>query len=151
MSAEQSKLWLCPQLMASVQGALNVPWILDIDATIKPLYGTQEGAEIGYNPHKPGRPSHAFHTYLVANLRLEMDAVVTPGNESSSASLRPGLIEVLEKLSPNQQPTLVRDDCGFGNEAFILALEERSQAYLLKLRKSPALQKLFARHFSSAD
>ena len=27
-------------------------------ATIKPLYGHQEGAEVGYNPHKPARPSH---------------------------------------------------------------------------------------------
>src|SRR3954467_3794321 len=34
---------------------LGVPWILDVDATVKPLFGHQEGA--GYNPHKPGRPS----------------------------------------------------------------------------------------------
>ena len=32
---------------------LTEPWILDADTTIKPLY---EGAEVGYNPHKPGRP-----------------------------------------------------------------------------------------------
>jgi hypothetical protein len=31
-----------------------VPWVLDIDATVKPLYGHQQGAQIGYNPHKPG-------------------------------------------------------------------------------------------------
>jgi hypothetical protein len=49
--------------------ALNTPWILDIDTTIKPLYGKQEGAQVSYNPHKPGRPSHALHTYWVANLR----------------------------------------------------------------------------------
>ena len=50
------------------------PWVLDIDATIKPLYGRQEGAEIGYNPHKPGRPSHVLHTFWVGNLRLVLDA-----------------------------------------------------------------------------
>jgi Transposase DDE domain group 1 len=151
MSIEQSKAWLCPQLIASVQGALNLPWILDIDTTIKPLYGKQEGAEIGYNPHKPGRPSHALHTYLVGNLRLVLDAVVTSGNESSSASSRPGLIEVLEALTPKQQPTLVRGDCGFGNEPFIIALEQRSQAYLFKMRKSPFVQRLLARNFNSPD
>ena len=32
---------------------------LDVDTTVKPLYGHQEGAEVGYNPLKPGRPSHA--------------------------------------------------------------------------------------------
>jgi hypothetical protein len=55
MSAEQSQAWLAPQLMGSVQAALSAPWILDIDTTIKPLYGKQSGAEVSYNPHKPGR------------------------------------------------------------------------------------------------
>ena len=64
MSAEQSQTWLAPQLLGSVQAALNTPWILDIDTTIKPLYGKQSGAEVSYNPHKPGRPSHALHTLL---------------------------------------------------------------------------------------
>ncbi|MHB1673818.1 MAG: hypothetical protein ACYCSP_06160, partial [Acidobacteriaceae bacterium] len=40
--------------------ALDAPWILDIDTTIKTLFGKQSGAEVSYNPHKPGRPSHAF-------------------------------------------------------------------------------------------
>jgi hypothetical protein len=39
MSAEQSQAWLAPQLMGSVQAALITPWILDIDTTIKPLFG----------------------------------------------------------------------------------------------------------------
>jgi hypothetical protein len=38
--------------------------VLDVDTTIKPLYGEQEGAELGYNPHKPGRPSHCYHTFM---------------------------------------------------------------------------------------
>jgi hypothetical protein len=40
---------------------------------------------VGYNPHKPGRPSHALDTYWVGNLRLVLDVVVAPGNKSSSA------------------------------------------------------------------
>ena len=69
MSADKSQAWFAPQLMGSVQAALSTPWILDIDTTIKPLYGKQSGAEVSYNPHKPGRPSHALHTYWVGNLR----------------------------------------------------------------------------------
>ncbi|WP_396957610.1 hypothetical protein [Nitrosomonas sp.] len=38
----------------------DVPWILDIDTKIKPLYGKQEGAVVSYNPKKPGRPSHSY-------------------------------------------------------------------------------------------
>ncbi|MGZ8531293.1 MAG: hypothetical protein ACXW6J_11840 [Candidatus Binatia bacterium] len=53
-----------------VLGVLNAPWLLDVDVTVKPLYGKQQGAVVGYNPHKPGRPSHAYHSYQVSGLRL---------------------------------------------------------------------------------
>lgn len=118
MSAEQSQAWLAPQLIGSVQAALSTPWILDIDTTIKPLYGKPSGAQVSYNPHKPGRPSHALHTYWVGNLRLVLDVVVSPGKEHSAAKAQPGLIGVLDKLNEQQRPALVRGDCGFGNEPF---------------------------------
>jgi hypothetical protein len=62
MAIAATEPWMRSALMHSVHDALERPWILDIDATIKPLYGHQQGAEIGYNPHKPGRPSHVLHT-----------------------------------------------------------------------------------------
>jgi hypothetical protein len=34
---------------------------------VKFLYGHQAGAEIGYDPVKPGRPSHVVHTYWISN------------------------------------------------------------------------------------
>jgi hypothetical protein len=151
MSAEQSSSWLCPQLMGSVQSALSTPWILDIDTTIKPLYGKQGGAQVSYNPHKPGRPSHALHTYWVGNLRLVLDVVVSPGKEHSAGKARPGLMGVLDKLEPQQRPALVRGDCGFGNEPFIAELEERGQPYLFKLRQTAGVKKLLARQFARAD
>ena len=151
MSAEQSSTWLCPQLLGSVQSALSTPWILDIDTTIKPLYGKQDGAQVSYNPHKPGRPSHALHTYWVGNLRLVLDVVVSPGKEHSAGKARPGLVGVLDKLEPQQRPALVRGDCGFGNEPFIAELEERGQPYLFKLRQTAGVKKLLARQFARDD
>jgi hypothetical protein len=56
MEPEASERWMRSALMDSVRSALDRPWVLDIDATIKPLYGHQEGAQTGCNPHKPGRP-----------------------------------------------------------------------------------------------
>ncbi|MFV0487624.1 MAG: transposase [Vibrio fluvialis] len=53
MAPEASQSWMRQALMGSVRQALDRPWVLDIDATIKPLYGRQQGAELGYNPHKP--------------------------------------------------------------------------------------------------
>ena len=60
--------WLDRHLNESVAALLDAPWILDIDTTVKPLYGKQEGAVVSYNPKKPGRPSHTYHTYLMAGL-----------------------------------------------------------------------------------
>ena len=151
MSAEQSSTWLCPQLLGSVQSALSTPWILEIDTTIKPLYCKQGGAQVSYNPHKPGRPSHALHTYWVGNLRLVLDVVVSPGKEHSAGKARPGLMGVLDKLEPGQCPALVRGDCGFGNEPFIAELEEREQPYLFKLRQTAGVKKLLARQFARND
>lgn len=71
--ADQGVSWLQSHLERSVLPLLKAPWIMDIDTTIKVIYGKQEGAEVGYNPKKPGRPCHVYHSYLVAGLRLVLD------------------------------------------------------------------------------
>jgi hypothetical protein len=57
---------------------LSEPWVLDMDSTVKPLYGHQEGAKIGCNPTKPGRASHSYHTYMLSSLRLVLRVAVLP-------------------------------------------------------------------------
>ena len=47
--------WLQTHLQSCYEPLLTTPWILDVDVTVKPIYGHQEGAKVGYNPHKPGR------------------------------------------------------------------------------------------------
>ena len=58
MTKVVSEEWLKGRLKASYDPLLEEPWALDMDATVKPLYGHQEDAKVGYNPTKPGRPSH---------------------------------------------------------------------------------------------
>jgi hypothetical protein len=72
---------------------------LDIDTTIKPLYGQQEGAEMSYNLHKPGRPSQSYPTYLMARTRLVLGAEVKAGNEHTGHHSLPGLLKLLDELS----------------------------------------------------
>ena len=57
--------WLQHHLHRCYAPLLYEPWILDVDTTVKPLFGHQEGAVPGYNPTKPGRPSHVLHTYFI--------------------------------------------------------------------------------------
>jgi len=57
IDAPASEIWLKSHLMRSLSAALNTPWILDIDTTIKVLYGNQQGAEVGYNPTSLDAPA----------------------------------------------------------------------------------------------
>lgn len=143
--------WLETHLSGSVLPLLDAPWILDTDTTIKPLYGHQEGAVIGYNPHKPGRPSHAYHTYLMAGLRQVLGVEVRAGNEHTASHARPGLLKILDGLPPQRKPRLVRGDNAFGNDPLMLALEARAQPYLFKLKLSKNVKRHIGSLFRQSD
>jgi hypothetical protein len=115
---------------------------LDTDVTVKPLYGKQEGAVVGYNPKKPGRPSHTYHTYMIANLRLILDVEVQAGNQSSSAYSAPGLWAMLEKIPRTDWPAFVRGDCDWGSDPIMTEAETQGIPYLFKLRQSANVKKL---------
>src|SRR6202020_63163 len=93
------------------------PWVLDIDSTIKPLYGHQEGAMVGYNPHKPGRPSHCYHTYMMAILHLVLGVDVQPGDEHTPKHGQAGLWSLLHRIGRSRGPAVLRGDVGGGVEA----------------------------------
>ena len=139
--------WLDRHLEHSVAPLLDAAWILDIDTTIKPLYGKQEGAVVSYNPHKPGRPAHTYHTYLMAGMRLVLGAEVQAGDAHAARHSQPGLLKILDALPPARRPQMVRGDCGFGGDPFIVPLEERGQPYLFKLRLSKNVKRHIERIF----
>ena len=106
--------WLQNHLDYSTTPLLSEPWVLDMDSTIKTLYGHQEGAEVGYNPHKRGRPSHAYHTYMLSSLRLVLRVDVLPGDEYNVAHATDGLWTLLDQLGPARRPALLRGDKSWG-------------------------------------
>jgi hypothetical protein len=150
MAPAASEPWMREALMASVREALDRPWVLDMDATIKPLYGRQEGAEVGYNPQKPGRPSHVLHTFWVGNLRLVLDAVLSSGKQHTSGHAKAAMARLLDELG-DKAPALVRGDCGYGNEDIIDVCEQRGLRYLLRLRKTANVKRLIERLFRRED
>ena len=96
IEAEAGRSWLQEQLDYCTRPLLREPWILDVDTTVKPLYGHQEGAVVGYNPKKPGRPSHTYHSYILANLRLVLEVEVQAGNQHAAKHSAPGLWTLLD-------------------------------------------------------
>ena len=145
MGEAEAIAWLQAHLYSCYAPLLTTPWILDVDVTVKPLYGHQEGAVLGYNPHKPGRPSHTFHSYLMANTRLVLEVEVQPGDQSHSNHTMPGLIGLLERLSPQEQPAFIRGDCEWGNDPVMSQLEAMDQRYLFKLKRTKRVKELIAK------
>jgi len=143
--------WLQTQLDASIQPLLSTPWIWDVDVTVKSLYGKQEGAEVGYNPKKLGRPSHAYHTHQMSGLRLILGVDVEPGNESNAIHTLPGILRRYDALPSQQRPYLIRGDIAFGNERVMKGLEDRSGKYLFKLRLTKNVKRYINQIFWSNE
>lgn len=149
---EQAGLaWLQEHLDYCTRPLLSEPWVLDIDTTVKPLYGHQEGAVVSYNPHKPGRPSHSYHSYLLGNLRVVLAMEVAAGNQHTSKHSAPGLWELLDRLAAEQKPALIRGDANFGNEPVMRQAEQRGQPYLFKLRLTKGVKRAIERAMGEQD
>lgn len=133
--------WLTKQERAVYEPLLREPYVLDIDNTIKPIYGNQEGAEVGYNPKKPGRPSHNYHTYLIGSLRVVLGVGVSPGKQHSAKCGMPGLWAIIDSLPVDCRPRLLRGDIAYGNETIMVEAEERSQRYLFRLKNTKNVQR----------
>jgi hypothetical protein len=141
--------WLDRHLAKTTQPLLTTPWILDLDATVKCLYGKQEGAVVGYNPKKPGRPSHSYHSAMMANTRLALAVDVRPGNETAPLHGMPGIWAWLDAVPKVARPTVLRGDVAFGNESVLREAEARSQPYLTKLRITKNVKALIQTLFRS--
>ena len=142
MDAEKAEEWLHTHLLRKTEPLLQHAYVLDIDATVKTVYGSQEGAEVGYNPHKPGRPSYCYHTYMIGTARLVMDVDVLPGKQTAGCYSHPGLWRILDHLPPRLHPTFVRGDIAYGNEGTMHGCEERGTDFLFKIRKSKLVKQL---------
>lgn len=150
-TAEAWDAWLLRQERSVWEPLLAEPYILDIDSTVKPLYGHQEGAELGYNPKKPGRPSHNYHTYFVGALRVVLGVDVRPGKEHSGGCGMPGLWALIDALPPERRPRLIRGDVGYGSEESMAQAESRGQRYLFKLRRTTKVRARFRELAAAAD
>ena len=135
-------LWQTTALRRTWLPALRHPWIMDLDATVKPLYGHQEGAELGYNPHKPGRPSHVYHSLFVRGLRLVLDVEVHSGKQTAATHGRENLWRVWDSLPAECRPWLMCGDSSYGHEGLLAECEARAQKYLFRLRRSTGVKQL---------
>jgi hypothetical protein len=143
--------WMQNHLDYCTTPLLGEPWVLDMDSTVKTLYGHQEGAEVGYNPHKPGRPSHAYHTYMLSGLRLVLRVDVLPGDEYNVAYATDGLWKLLDHLGQDRRPALLRGDKSWGIERVMARAEQNGLEYLFRLRMTANVKRDLQRAMRQPD
>jgi len=143
--------WMKKHLKASYEPLLQEPWVLDVDTTVKPLYGHQQDAKVGYNPTKPGRPSHAYHSYFAGNIRMVLDMEVQAGNQTAPLYAQPELWAFLDGLSERDRPVFLRGDSHWGAEKAMVGAEERGLGYLFKLKQSANVKKRIGQIFREEE
>jgi hypothetical protein len=112
---------------------------LILDSTVCERYGTQEGACKGYNPKKPGRPSH--HPLKAG---LGSGYVVNLWNRRGDTHTAHQCVAFYEQTHQGLPAALcirwVLADSGFGEEGFLEHLEGKGQDYVVALRLTGYVQ-----------
>lgn len=109
---------------------------LIFDSTVCTRYGVQEGARKGYNPKKPGRPSHhplkaGLGSGYVVNLWNRR------GDTHSAHQCAVFYDQTRRELPSTLRIRRVLADSGFSEESFLEHLEQASQCYIIALRLTP--------------
>lgn len=120
-------------------------YTLDCDSSVLTRYGEQEGSKRGYNPHKPGRPSHHPIIAFVADVKLVANLWLRSGNTSSSEGFIPFLEDTFQKLK-NKNISLLRLDSGFYDKDVFQYLEQKEKPinYIVAARFYEPIQKIIA-------
>lgn len=137
IDSDQGKEWLY-KAEELLYKSIGNNCILDWDSTVTTRFGDQEGAEIGYNPHKPGRASHHPLLCTIAGTRLCLHLTYRSGDASSSSGWIEAMETVLSRLPKGIKPFLNRADVSFASEESLSWHESDSRHphYLFKLRKT---------------
>lgn len=134
--------WLARAELSSVLPLLGEPYVMDIDTSVKQVFGRQEGAETGYNPRRPGRPSQSLHAAFIGKLRMLFSVDVKGGKAHAARHMAERFWARVDALPPELRPALLRGDIGFGNEEYLAACELRGLPFLFKLKMSAKVKRL---------
>jgi hypothetical protein len=115
--------------------------IFELDSTVVTVFGSQEGAAVGYNPRYRGKKSYDPLLCMEANSSYLWDAELRPGN----AGTWEDSIEVLDTTFANLPPQIrelrVRADAGFAFDPVFAKLEEHRAQYAVTARLTSALKR----------
>ena len=129
----RGQIWRKANRSGTSRVGLNpIQWI-DIDSTVDPVCGTQEGAAKGYNPKKKGALS--YHPQLA--FLAESKEILQAWFRTGSAYTSNGIVEFVKQLLahlPSRIRTIIRADSGYFVGALLDLLDARGHGYLIKVK-----------------
>lgn len=109
--------------------------ILDLDSSVKTVYGNQQGAEKGFNEKKKGAKSyHPLLAFLNSTRECQL-SWLRPGNTYTANGADEFIRQSFALMPGSIKSLLVRTDSGFFSDKLIGVCEERpGTEYLIKVK-----------------
>jgi len=130
--------WRAPMLGEPSQAGF------DLDTTVLTVYGRQEGAEVGYNPKKRGRPSYLPLLCFEGNTQDCWEGSYHPGDTHVSTITIPLLEHAFPKLPESIREVRVRADAAFFDHEIVRFIEGKRAFYAIVARLTPPLKRRLA-------
>ena len=114
---------------------------IDIDTSVTPLFGEQEGAVVGYNRRFHGRPSYPPILARIAETDTVLGARLRPGNTTLGKDDAKDIEQWLGQLhraAPKAVVT-VRIDAGGDCAALLAAVERGGAHFVVKMKQTSNL------------
>lgn len=115
--------------------------IFDLDSTVLALFGHQEGAEVGYNPHYRGKRSYDPLLCVEASSSFLWDVELRRGDAGTWAGSEELLACCFHSTPSDIRELRVRADAGFGYGPVLEMLEARPAQYAVVARMTPSLKR----------
>lgn len=113
---------------------------ITVDSSVCTVHGQNiQGADTGYNPHKPGRNS--YHPLLAVdiNSRAVIDGHLRPGSCASNDGLDGFVRKIVSEADRPAQEILFRFDKGLTSGAILDTIEELGAGYVAKVKLSSTI------------
>jgi len=108
-------------------------WI-DVDSTVRTTYGKkQQGAEVGYNPHKRGATSYNPQLAFCAATKEILQGWMRCGDAYTSNEIVAFMQQLAAHL-PKSMRLIFRGDAGYFVGALLDWLDPRGYGYLIKVK-----------------
>jgi hypothetical protein len=115
--------------------------IFDVDSTVLVVYGTQEQAEIGYNPVKRGRRSYHPLLCFEGQSRDFWHGELRPGDVHTASGTLELLDSCFRKIPFGVRDVILRADKGFFSHTLVEWLEARRARFVIVARLTPPIKR----------